>query len=140
MTKEIQFEDICEFFFQMPLVYFATTHKNKPKVRPMSLINCNGQLWLTSRSYDEKIAQIKKNPNMEFTFVIRNDDFQGMIRADGKAFIVDNLDVKTKLSKAIPFFKDYFEEPEDPNYGLIQLEINEVRVLSQGKRYKFKWK
>ena len=139
MTKEIKFEDIRKFFFEMPLVYLATTDESQPRVRPMSLINCDDTLWLTSRSYDEKIEQMKNNPNIEFVFVLQKEEFNGMIRACGQATIVDDLPVKEKLYKAIPFFKDYFKKPDDPNFGLIQLEISEVRVLSKGNRYKFQW-
>ncbi|NHJ47731.1 MAG: hypothetical protein FK733_08085 [Asgard group archaeon] len=139
MSEEIKFEDIREFFFKMPLVYLATTEENQPRVRPMSLINCEDTLWLTSRSYDEKVQHIKNNPKIEFVFVLQNDEFNGMIRACGLATVVDDLPTKEKLSKAIPFFKDYFKNPEDPDYGLIQLEIEEVRVLSKGNRYKFQW-
>ncbi len=105
----------------------------------MALINCDDEYWLTSRSYEEKMDQIRENANFEFSFNDR-EKLKGMIRVTGKAYVVEDLKIKEKVSKAIPFFKDYFTEPADPNYGLIKLDIEEVRVLSNRKRYRFDWK
>lgn len=137
--QEFTFEDVRKHLLQKPLVFFSTVEKNQPRVRPMALIYCENEFWLTSRSYEEKMDQVKENANFEFSFNDR-EKLKGMIRVTGKAYVIEDLKTKEKLSKAISFFKDYFTEPADPNFGLIKLEIAEVRVLSNRKRYRFEWK
>ena len=137
--QEFQFEDVKKHLLQMPLVFFSTLENDQPRVRPMALIHCDNDFWLTSRSYEEKMDQVRENANFEFSFNDR-EKLKGMIRATGKAYVIEDLKIKEKVSKAVPFFKDYFTEPADPNYGLIKLEIKEVRVLSNRKRYRFDWK
>ncbi|MBK5112188.1 MAG: pyridoxamine 5'-phosphate oxidase family protein [Candidatus Heimdallarchaeota archaeon] len=137
--QEFNFEDVKKHLLQMPLVFFSTVEKNQPRVRPMALINCDNEYWLTSRSYEEKMDQVKENAKFEFSFN-EQENLKGMIRITGKAYVIEDLKIKEKLSKAIPFFKDYYTEPADPNFGLIKLEIEEVRVLSNRKRYRFDWK
>ena len=136
--QDFQFEDVKKHLLQMPVVYFSTLEKNQPRVRPMALINCDNEFWLTSRSYEEKMNQVKENANFEFSFN-ESENLKGMIRVSGKAYVIEDLETKEKLSKAIPFFKDYFKSPTDPNFGLIKLEIKSVRVLSNRKRYSFDW-
>ncbi len=137
--QEFQLEDVKKHLLKLPLVFFSSMEGNQPRVRPMALIICDNEFWLTSRSYEEKMDQVKENANFEFSF---NDGekLKGMIRVTGKAYVVEDMKIKEKLSKAISFFKDYFTEPADPNFGLIKLEITDVRVLSNGKRYRFEWK
>jgi general stress protein 26 len=138
--QDFQFEDVKKHLLQTPIVFFSTIEKKQqPRVRPMALIHSNNEFWLTSRSYEEKMDQVRENANFEFSFN-EQEKLKGMIRVSGKAFVVEDLSVKEKVSKDIPFFKDYFTEPADPNYGLIKLEIKNVRVLSNRKRYRFDWK
>ncbi len=137
--QQFQLEDVKKHLLELPLVFFSTMEGDQPRVRPMALIQCDNEFWLTSRSYEEKMNQVKENANFEFSLNDR-ENLKGMIRASGKAFVVEDLKTKEKVSKAISFFKDYFTEPADPNFGLIKLEITDVRVLSNGKRYRFEWK
>jgi general stress protein 26 len=136
--KELQLNDIKKYFFNNPLVYFATSDKNQPRVRPMALINHNEELWIVSRSYEDKVKQIKKNSKFELTFMV-DDEFKGMIRAAGNAQVIEDLEIKKELVESISWFSNYFKSHEDPNYGLIKLEILEVRTLSSGTRCKFEW-
>lgn len=139
MSKEdLHLVDIKKYFFINPLVYFATTDKNQPRVRPMSLINHKDELWVVSRSFEEKITQIKKNSKFELTFMV-DDEFKGMIRAAGNAQVIDDLEIKKELVESISWFNNYFKSHDDPNYGLIKLEVTEVRTLSSGTRCKFDW-
>lgn len=139
MTKdELQLDDLKKYFYNNPLVYFATIDKNQPRVRPVSLVNHNNDLWVVSRSYEEKIEQINDNSNFEFTFIV-DDEFKGMIRATGKAKVIDDLVIKKELVKSISWFDNYFKSFDDPNYGLIKLDVSEVRTLSSGTRCKFDW-
>lgn len=137
----LQLEDIKPYLFKSPLVSVATIEDDQPRVRPMSLIAHEEQLWLTSRAYEEKMKQIQANNKIEFCFLVR-DEFNGLIRATGRAIIIEDLKTKEQASKSISFFKNYWESPNDPNFGLMRLEIDQLRILdsSNGKRYTFDWK
>ena len=140
--KELTLEDIKPLFNTMPIVYFATSVDNQPRVRPIALIYNDGKYWLTSRSYEIKMKEIEQNNKMEFSFfVVKEDRSNWNIRASGHAAVVKNQEVKTSAIKAITFFDSYWTGPEDPNYGLISLEIEKVRVNDSKtkNRYEFDW-
>ena len=64
--QDFKFEDVKKYLLQMPIVFFSTMEKKQPRVRPMALIHCDNEFWLTSRSYEEKIAQVKDNEYFVF--------------------------------------------------------------------------
>ena len=140
---EITLDDIIPKLNTMPVVYFATTVDDQPRVRPMALIFHDGNYYLTSRSYEVKMMEIKQNSKMEFSFFVVNEDKSNWnIRAAGQAFVVKDLEVKTAAVKAITFFDHYWTGPNDPNYALISLKIDKVKVNDSKtkNRYEFDWK
>lgn len=140
--KELTLEDIKPFFKKMPLVYFATSVDNQPRVRPMALIYNDGKYWLTSRAYEIKMKEIEQNSKMEFSFFVTKEDRSNFnIRATGHAAVVQDPEVKKSAVKAITFFDSYWTGSTDPNYGLISLKIEKVNVNDSKtkNRYEFDW-
>ncbi len=140
--KELKLEDIKPFFNTMPIVYFATSVDDQPHVRPMALIFCDSKYWLTSRAYEIKMKEVEQNSKMEISFFVKDGEQHNLnIRATGHAAVVEDLKVKKSAVKAITFFDGYWTGPEDPNYGLISLKIEKVRVAESKtkNRYEFDW-
>jgi len=140
--KELTLQDIKPFFNTMPIVYFATSVDDQPRVRPMALIFCDGKYWLTSRAYEIKMKEVEQNSKMEFSFFVIKEDRNNLnFRATGQAFVEVNQKVKESAKKAITFFDNYWTGPTDPNYGLIGLKIEKVRVRDSKTKnnYEFDW-
>jgi pyridoxine/pyridoxamine 5'-phosphate oxidase len=48
------------------VIFLATSDKNQPKIRPMTLIGFERRLFVHSYKQTAKIKQMKKNPRVEF--------------------------------------------------------------------------
>lgn len=114
----------------LEIVFMASVDNNKPRVRTMALIKHEKKWWCCTKASRQKINQFRKNPKFEFCNIIKHETNIGSIRARGNAIIIDDLDIKRKVSNSIPFFKGYWDSPKDPNFILINLDIEEILVQS----------
>jgi len=96
----------------------------------MALIPHNEIYWCCTITSRPKMNQFKANSKFEFCSIIKKNDNLGSIRASGKVEIIEDLSIKKELSQAIPFFKGYWDDYTDPNFGLIRLDINKINVQS----------
>lgn len=135
--EKIKYEEIRKYFSNSPLIHLATLDGENPRVRMMSLIEHNEKLWLASRSHWDKIDQIRKNPNIEFTVPVRGEQEIGCIRVTGKAKIIENQSVREELAKAIPWFNGYWKSPEDPAFALISLTLSSIKYDNPFDRRKY---
>jgi uncharacterized pyridoxamine 5'-phosphate oxidase family protein len=115
-------QEVWKNFSEQQHVFFATTEADQPRVRPVTLIRLQDELFVATDSNDAKIHQIKQNPKTEFCLLIEKGEKRGTIRAECKAWIVKDKDVKAEVYNKIFFIRKYFETPEDPSYALIKLE------------------
>jgi uncharacterized pyridoxamine 5'-phosphate oxidase family protein len=115
----MKFDEIWELFRNYPTVHLATVDNGHPRVRPMTLIVYNEKLWMVTHTEKNKIAEIQKNSNMEFSQVFIKDKMVGCIRATGRAKIIKDKDIKKDISKVIAFFQSYWRSVDDPNYTLL---------------------
>jgi uncharacterized pyridoxamine 5'-phosphate oxidase family protein len=123
-------EEIYEFMSKNELMNFATIEDNQPRVRIMALIPYNNEWYATTKTPRPKVSQIQKNENFEFSFLLKQDENLGSLRARGKAFITEDLEIKKKLSEEITWFNHYWSSYEDPLFCLIQLDIEKIIVQS----------
>jgi len=124
----MKLENVTDYFKTQPLMYLATLDKDKPRVRPMSLIYHKDQCWCCTIEGRPKIEQIKNNSNMEFALNAQDRDDLGTIRGLGKAIIVDDLDIKKEISEVIPWFEGYWESYDDPKFILIKLDLEIIEA------------
>ena len=92
----------------------------------MSLNVHDNKLWLVTRSGDDKIGQIKKNPKVEFTFAVRGKERTGCLRATAEAIIIEDPDRRKEVSSSIPWFSGYWKSSEDPDFTLIRLDLKKI--------------
>ena len=123
-------EQTYNYMKAMDVIFMATIENDQPRVRLMALIEHERQWWCCTMASRAKIRQLSKNSKFEFCNTIKNESSIGSIRASGDAEIIEDNKIKTNLSKAIPFFKGYWDSPDDPQFALIRLNIEEIVVQS----------
>ncbi|MFX1390350.1 MAG: pyridoxamine 5'-phosphate oxidase family protein [Promethearchaeota archaeon] len=126
----MKLEETYEFMKKLEVVSMATLDKDQPRVRIMALISHDNKFWCCTITSRPKMEQFKKNSNFEFCSIIKKNDKYGSIRASGNAKIIEDLQIKKKVSKAIPFFKGYWSDYTDPQFSLIRLDISKIKVQS----------
>ncbi len=124
--EKIDLREIWKFFEGYPLAHIATIEGNQPRVRPMSLISTDNELWLATKTEWDKVNQIAMNNKVEFTIAPLNERGTGSVRATATAVIIKDRETRQRISQAIPWFNQYWTSPDDPNFTLIQLILMKV--------------
>lgn len=108
------------------LVHLSTMDNDQPRVRMMALTVYNHNLWVVTRTADDKVSQIRKNSNVEFTSVVPGEKRTGCFRATAEAIIVEDQSTRNEVASVIPWFSGYWKSPEDPNFTLIRLDLKKM--------------
>ena len=130
---DVKKEELLNQFKDFQHVFLATTDGDQPRIRPVTLINFDNKLWITTDTWSEKVKQIQENPKVEvsFTFTERNKDC--CIRVTGLAKTIKDRHVKTKLAKHCDFFSKHWKNVDDPNYTLLQILPSEAKYVTPEK-------
>ena len=121
-------EEVIDLIRDAGFCLLATVEDNQPRVRPMMpYLTDDNQLLLALLGRSRTIAQVKNNPKVELCFVDRK---MWYCRISGTASICDDKDKKEILWNNIPMLKQYFGGPEDANFVLALIEINEVEAMT----------
>jgi uncharacterized pyridoxamine 5'-phosphate oxidase family protein len=124
--EKMTLAEVWPHFENGGLANLATIDGDQPRVRVMALNVCDNDLWLVTRTGDDKIDQIRKNPKVEFTYLVPGNGRTGCLRATAEAFVVDQQEMRDKVAKSIPWFSNYWESAEDPNFTLIRLDLKKI--------------
>ncbi|MHA1138182.1 MAG: pyridoxamine 5'-phosphate oxidase family protein [Candidatus Thorarchaeota archaeon] len=108
------------------LAHLSTIDGNQPRVRMMALNVYDKKLWLVTKTGDDKIGQIRKNSKAEFTYAVPGKGRTGCLRATADAVIVDDQETRDSVVSSIPWFTNYWESAEDPNFTLIRLDLKQI--------------
>src|SRR4030042_6786362 len=112
---------ILNEFKETQFVALATFDGMRPRVRPMTLIYLDRRFWMVTSTSSNKVAQIKQNANVEFTYQFDENGEDCCIRVLGKAKIIKDRETKTSTAKRIGFFNNHWSSPEDPDYTLLEI-------------------
>ncbi|MCK5178320.1 MAG: pyridoxamine 5'-phosphate oxidase family protein [Candidatus Omnitrophica bacterium] len=124
MTKE----EVVDLIRDAGFCLFATTEGDQPRVRPMMpYLTDENQLLLALLKRSRTIAQAKANPLIELCYVDRK---MWYCRIAGSATISDDAEKKEILWNNIPMLKQYFGGPQDENFVLMVIDINEVEAMT----------
>jgi uncharacterized pyridoxamine 5'-phosphate oxidase family protein len=126
-------KEVWSHFDKMTCIFLSTCAGKKPKVRPVTMLKLKNKLWVTTGTKDAKTKQLKKNSNIEFSVIIEKHKYQGSIRCAGKAKIVKDMKSKKLIAKDVPFFKQFWKDPSDPNLTLLRLDIKSVEYMRPGE-------
>lgn len=114
-------KEIWGHFGRQQNVFLATVEGDQPRLRPVTLFRLEDRLFVATGSDNAKVKQIRVNPKVEFCLMFGEEGSRGTIRAECTARIVKDKDVKAKVYGAAPLLSEFWENPEEPSYTLIEL-------------------
>lgn len=126
-------KEVKEFIKQVNWGMLATTDGRKVGLRPMSGLTWkHNELWCATAAASDKVAQLKKVPHAEYCFC---DPSGKHVRIAGACTVsTDNAD-KLWLYKALPMLKDYFPDPAAPEYVVIKMTPDNIRITGTDFTY-----
>ncbi len=131
----MELADVYEFANINPLCYLATVEGDQPRVRAFMLWYAGDEGFYFSTTGDKSIArQIMANPKVEICFYATQSG--AMMRAAGKAVILDDLETKKRLLEDLPYLKTTVKGPDDPELMIFRVEKGEARFWTIGDNRK----
>ncbi|MFJ7508238.1 pyridoxamine 5'-phosphate oxidase family protein [Peribacillus simplex] len=107
----------------------STVENNKPHSRYMTFFNDELTLYTPTSGKTEKIDEIEKNPNVHILIGYDNEGLgDSYLEISGTSKINDSQELKDKLWNES--FEDWFEGPKDPNYILLQIKPESIRLMN----------
>jgi general stress protein 26 len=114
------------------IIFLATNEGSQPRVRPVTLIENSGDLFVLTGTKDQKVAQIKANDKVECLRLVRFGDATGYVRFSATATIVEEPAIRERLAKAASFFGQFWDDPNHPGYTLIHIQPVKVEYMKPG--------
>ncbi len=108
------------------LIHLSTLDGYQPRIRMMALTARDQKLWVVTRTGDDKVTQIRKNSNTEFTLAVEGKEKMGCLRATADAIIVEDSNTRKEVASVIPWFTGYWKSSQDPNFTLIRLDLKKI--------------
>jgi len=130
---EAKKEELWNQFKDFQHVFLATTDGDQPRVRPVTLINFDNKLWITTDTWSDKVKQIQDNPKVELSFTFTEENKDCCIRVTGLAKTIKDRHVKTKLAQHCEFFSKHWKNVDDPNYTLLEILPSEAKYVTPEK-------
>ncbi|TFG28512.1 hypothetical protein EU528_11100 [Candidatus Thorarchaeota archaeon] len=124
--ERMPLSEVWPLFEARGLAHLSTIDGNQPRVRMMALNTHDNNLWLVTRSGDDKIHQIQKNPKVEFTYAVPGKGRTGCLRATAEAVIVDDQKTRDSVVASIPWFTNYWKSSTDRDFTLIRLDLKYI--------------
>ena len=125
----MNFEDALVELRKEPIMNFATSVEGQPYVRIMALVGYNDQFFCVTYKSRDKTEQIKANPKFAFVVLLEGKGTTGSIRCRGLTEIIEDLEMKKKVSEVIPWYGHYWNSYDDPEFVLIRLHINQLSLF-----------
>jgi general stress protein 26 len=120
-------EQVKQFIKDVHWGFLATTDGRKVGVRPMGgLAWKDGCLLCATFAASDKVAQLRKVPYAEYCFC---DSTGKHVRIAGPCSISTDNAEKLWLYKAVPGLKDYISDPASPDYVVIKMSPDNIRVM-----------
>ena len=107
----------------------STVENNKPHLRYMTFFNDALTLYTPTKKDTEKIEEIENNPACAVLLGFEDKGQEdAYVQITGTASINESHQLKTKLWDES--FNQWFKGKEDPNYVLIQIQPQIIRILN----------
>ncbi len=116
-------------------IFLATAEGNQPRVRPVTLVENNGELFVLTGTANAKVTQIKQNEKIEVVRLIRFEEGGGYVRFSGLAKIINDKTTRGRLAKETSFFSNYFKSADDPKFTLLHLVPKKIEYMKPGQMY-----
>jgi general stress protein 26 len=116
-------EEVLSWFGEQQVVYLATADGLQPRVRPMTLIKTGDGFYMITGARGginaAKLAQIRRNPRVEYYMTLEGGDGNGFIRGEATVVEVNDRATKKRVYELIGWAKSYFESSDHPDYVLL---------------------
>jgi uncharacterized pyridoxamine 5'-phosphate oxidase family protein len=119
-------------FDEKTVVPLATGTEGGPRVRPVTTVVHEEQVYVLTGTRDAKMDHLRSDPRFEFYVLVEEGDDTGYVRFSGSAVIVENPALKQEVGDASGFAWKYFEGPEDEDYSLLWMDIDRAEVMRPG--------
>ncbi|MBT2645641.1 pyridoxamine 5'-phosphate oxidase family protein [Bacillus sp. ISL-34] len=107
----------------------SSVENNKPHSRYMTFFNDDLTLYTPTSGKTEKVDEIEKNPNVHILIGYDNEGLgDSYLEISGTSKINDSQELKDKLWNES--FEDWFEGPKDPNYLILQIKPESIRLMN----------
>ncbi|MGG4266655.1 pyridoxamine 5'-phosphate oxidase family protein [Peribacillus simplex] len=107
----------------------SSIENDKPHSRYMTFFNEGLTLYTPTSANTEKIDEIEKNPNVHILIGYENEGLgDSYLEISGTSEINDSQELKDKLWNES--FKNWFEGPKDPNYLILQIKPESIRLMN----------
>ena len=124
----MNFEELKQFTKQTSWGFLATTDGKTVGVRPMAGLAWKENLLLCATFKPcDKLSQLKKVPYAEYCFC---DSTGRHVRIAGPCSISTDNAEKLWLYKQVPELAKYFPDPAMPQYVIIKMTPDNIRVMS----------
>lgn len=128
----MELNDVYEFANINPLCYLATVEEDQPRVRAFVMWYAGDKGFYFHTSAGKKVfKQIVSNPKVEVCFYATQNGV--MMRAAGKAVILNDLAMKKKLLEDLPYIKQVVSGPDDPDLVIFRVQDGEARFWTIGE-------
>ena len=124
----MSFEEVKAFMKEVGWGFLGSTDGEKIGVRPVGgWAWMSDELWCATGTSSDKVAQLRKVPYAEYCFCDREGKH---VRIAGPCTISEDNDEKRKLYEAVPALKDYIEDPASPEYVVIRMKPERIRLMA----------
>lgn len=127
------FEELKQFIKKVSWGYLATTDGQKVGVRPMGAVAWkDGDFLCATGASSDKIAQLRKVSYAEYCF---SDSVGKHVRIAGPCTVSTDNAEKLWLYKEIPGLKEHVSDPASPDYVIIKMTPDNIRVMNTDFSY-----
>lgn len=103
----MNYKECIDFANENPVAWLATSDKDQPHVRAMGMwFAAETGFYFQASTVKELVNQIKENPKIEIAFFRPDEGTGKMLRVEGKAEIINDIEMKKKCLEDRPFLKD----------------------------------
>ncbi|MFJ5624261.1 pyridoxamine 5'-phosphate oxidase family protein [Peribacillus loiseleuriae] len=107
----------------------STVENNKPHSRYMTFYNEDITLFTPTQADTEKVDEIEKNRSVSILLGYEDKgQSDTYVEISGTSIINDSQHLKKQFWDES--FNKWFEGPEDPNYVLLQIQPETIRILN----------
>ena len=72
--ERMALSEVWPLFEAGGLVHLSTVDRDQPRVRVMALTVCNQNLWVATRTGDDKVGQIRDNSNIQSSLLHEQEE------------------------------------------------------------------
>ena len=131
MTDKIQSPE--EILSGETTIFLATLDEDQPRVRPVTLVESEGELFVLTGSKDNKIAQIQIHNKVDILTLVKHGERTGYLRFTAKATIEDNPKIRARAAKTASFFNQFWDSPDHSGFALLRIQPIDMEYMKPGE-------